>query len=336
MIVFKRDGRKVQFDKNKIKEAVLNAFEETDGERSKSAVKIADNIADHVVSLNKDLSVEEIQDIVEEKLMESNRKDVAKAYILYRDKRTRRREIRSEMMSIVREKVNASNVQNQNANVDEKSFGGRFGETASSILRMYALNELVSDRSRENHINNMVYIHDLDHYALGDHNCLSVPIDKLLANGFNTRQTDVRPAQSINTAFQLVAVLFQVQSLQQFGGVSATHIDWSMAPYVKKSFMKHYIVAYLKDNKEFLELDLMDMFSDTYTDDVGITRDRFDDWVDEHKGGFFDKTGLSESDFYIGSKVLNKKYAQSALYDTILETQQAAEGMYHNLNIWAA
>lgn len=58
-----------------------------------------------------------------------------------------------------------------------------------------------------------VYIQDLDHYAVGDHNCLSVPFDKLLANGFNTRQTDVRPAQSINTAFQLVAVIFQLQSL---------------------------------------------------------------------------------------------------------------------------
>lgn len=58
--------------------------------------------------------------------------------------------------------------------------------------------------------------------------------------GFNTRQTDVRPAQSINTAFQLVAVIFQLQSLQQFGGVSATHIDWTMVPYVRKSFRKHW------------------------------------------------------------------------------------------------
>ena len=72
-------------------------------------------------------------------------------------------------------------------------------------------------------------------------NCLSVPFDKLLAEGFNTRQTDVRPAQSVNTAFQLVAVIFQLQSLQQFGGVSATHLDWTMIPYVRKSFYKHYI-----------------------------------------------------------------------------------------------
>ena len=86
----------------------------------------------------------------------------------------------------------------------------------------------------------MIYIHDLDHYAVGSHNCLSIPFDDLLAKGFNTRQTDVRPAQSVSTAFQLVAVIFQLQSLQQFGGVSATHLDWTMVPYVRKSFRKHW------------------------------------------------------------------------------------------------
>ena len=75
---------------------------------------------------------------------------------------------------------------------------------------------------------------------MGSHNCLSIPFDHLLANGFNTRQTDVRPAGSVNTAFQLVAVIFQLQSLQQFGGVSATHLDWTMVPYVRKSFAKHF------------------------------------------------------------------------------------------------
>lgn len=68
--------------------------------------------------------------------------------------------------------------------------------------------------AKNNHLNNMIYIHDLDSYFVGSHNCLSIPFDDLLAKGFNTRQTDVRPANSINTAFQLVAVIFQLQSLQ--------------------------------------------------------------------------------------------------------------------------
>ena len=84
-------------------------------------------------------------------------------------------------------------------------------------------------------INNEIYIHDLNSYAIGSH------------NGFNTRQTDVRPAQSVSTAFQLVAVIFQLQSLQQFGGVSASHIDWTMIPYVRKSFRKH-----LKDGCRYI------------------------------------------------------------------------------------
>lgn len=81
---------------------------------------------------------------------------------------------------------------------------------------------------------------DLDSYEIGMHNCLSIPFDKLLKNGFITRQTDVRIANSINTASQLVAVIFQIQSLQQFGGVAATHIDWTMVPYVRKSFNNHF------------------------------------------------------------------------------------------------
>lgn len=89
---------------------------------------------------------------------------------------------------------------------------------------------------------------DLDSYSAGMHNCLSVPFDDLLKNGFKTRQTDVRPPSSVNTAMQLVAVLFQIQSLQQFGGVSATHIDWTMVPYIRKSFLKHFI-----DGLKFIE-----------------------------------------------------------------------------------
>ena len=102
--------------------------------------------------------------------------------------------------------------------------------------------------ARANHLNNEIYIHDLSAYAVGMHNCLGIPFDDLLAHGFNTRQTDVRPARSVNTAFQLMAVIFQLQSLQQFGGTSATHIDWTMVPYVRMSFWKHF-----KDGLEWFE-----------------------------------------------------------------------------------
>ena len=221
MTVIKRDGRKTKFDKDKIKVAVLKAFIDVDGEETTYAKDKARDIANYIESLDKDMSVEEIQDVVEEKLMASNRKDVARSYIIYRNNRTKIRERNTQLMKDVSEKLMATNVQNQNANIDEKSFGGRMGEANDAVMKKYALDYCMSDMARNNHLNNEIYIHDLNSYAVGMHNCLSVPFDKLLANGFNTRQTDVRPAQSVNTAFQLVAVIFQLQSLQQFGRFSA-------------------------------------------------------------------------------------------------------------------
>ena len=182
---------------------------------------------------------------------------------------------------------------------------------------------------------------DLDSYAAGMHNCLSIPFDDLLAKGFHTRQTDVRPANSINTAMQLVAVIFQLQSLQQFGGVSATHLDWTMEPYVKKSFFKHYIQRYLEDQKDFLDLDIEDMvFSDYDETIIGengkkdvISRNKFDDWCDEHRDEMLERLDLTKEDFYFDNKEkLNPVYYQSAKKNTLIELKQAVEGMYHNLN----
>ena len=303
MTVTKRDGRYVEFDKSKITNAVLKAFNEVDKEITVESERIASEIAGYieaVIEKHNHLSVEEIQDIVENRLMASERKDVARAYIIYRNDRTRAREKKSKLMNDVKEKLTASNVQNQNANVDEYSFGGRKGEVDSAIMKQYALDNCMSEMARNNHLNNLIYIHDLDSYAVGMHNCLTIPFDDLLANGFNTRQTDVRPANSVNTAFQLVAVLFQLQSLQQFGGVSASHLDWTMVPYVKKSFWKHF-----KDGFKYIE------------------KKDYPIWF-ESNGGFLS----IESDEY---KDYPQVY-QYALDMTIRETEQAVEGMYHNLN----
>jgi ribonucleoside-triphosphate reductase len=154
------------------------------------------------------LNVERIQDLVEDYLMRSERRDVARAYIRYRYRKEVARATSSTFFDAIGEKLTASNVQNQNANVDEYSFGGRIGEASGVMTRQYALDNLISPKHAKNHINNRIYIHDLDAYAVGMHNCLSIPFDDLLAKGFKTRQTPVRPAGSISTAFQLVAVIF--------------------------------------------------------------------------------------------------------------------------------
>lgn len=303
MKVLKRDGRSVEFDREKIKNAVMAAFNEIDGEVTQEAKNKASEITSYINNIEeKSISVEKIQDIVEEKLMASKRKDVARAYIIYRNDRTRVREQNTNLMKSIKEKLTASNVQNQNANIDEKSFGGRVGEASDTVLKQYALDNCMSEMSRNNHLNNEIYIHDLNSYAVGMHNCLSIPFDKLLANGFNTRQTDVRPAQSVSTAFQLVAVIFQLQSLQQFGGVAATHLDWTMIPYVRKSFYKHY-----KNGLKYINESLNPLYKE------------FTEKMD-------DTTPINEY-----TDVAPKAY-QYAMDMTEKEVYQAVEGLYHNLN----
>ena len=295
--VIKRGGRKVPFDRARIFNAIKAAMKHVDQENDILALKIALEIE----NIKENLSVEQIQNIVEKKLMDSEYKDVAKAYIIYRDGKAKIRAQQMEFDKIIGEKLTASNVQNQNANVDEHSFGGRKGEADAELTRRYALEHLVSDKARYNHENNIVYIHDLDSYAVGMHNCLTVPFDDLLKNGFNTRQTDVRPANSVNTAFQLLAVLFQLQSLQQFGGVSASHLDWTMVPYVRKSFIKHYNdgLKYIDGAAPFTK-ELQNKLLN-----VSIEHDHYKQ---------------------------NMRVWKYAMDKTNDEVNQAVEGMFHNLN----
>ncbi len=295
MNVTKRDGRVVEFDAHKVYCAIVKAFNSVYANNlTNDMMAYANKVAMDISHRNADMPVEEIQDLVVKRLMASKYKEVATAYIEYRHLHQMARSQYAELMDAVAEKLQAKDVKNQNANVDEHSFGGRIGEASSVVNRRYALEYLVSPMAKANHENNEVYIHDLDAYAVGSHNCLSIPFDQLLANGFNTRQTDVRPAQSINTAFQLVAVIFQLQSLQQFGGVSATHLDWTMVPYVRKSFYKHWC-----DGNKYI---CHGANNNLYTG----------------------KTPISE---YPDSEAY-----QYALDMTTKECYQAVEGMYHNLN----
>lgn len=313
MVVDKRDGRQQEFDQKKIVDAMVKAYEAERGEVDEEFKQFAEQVAESVEKLvkaswevkdHKVLSVEDIQDVIENKLMASRYKDVAKKYILYRNKRTRSREYNADFMKEVTRKLEANDVENQNANMDEHSFGGRRGGTESVLMKKYALDYLVSDIARKKHLDNEIYIHDLDHFASGDHNCLSVPIDDLLANGFKTRQTDMRPAGSISTAMHLLAVIFQCQSLEQFGGVSATHLDWSMVPYVRKSFYKHF-----KDGCRYI-----------LNQEIDFEKDNEDFNVVEE---------LISSPLYTDYDVSVYKYA---LDMTEKETRQAVEAMLHNLN----
>lgn len=315
MKVIKRDGAIVPFDIEKIIVAINKAFVEVDGAlyEEDTANDIAYEIGCKVANMKDCITVEEIQDLVEDYLMRSERRDVARAYIRYRYKKEVARNKKDDFIQAIREKLDASDIKNQNANVDEASFGGRTGEASSVVTKQLALDYLISPMARENHLNNEIYIHDLDSYYVGSHNCLSIPFDDLLANGFNTRQTDVRPAGSANTAFQLVAVIFQLQSLQQFGGVSSTHLDWTMVPYVRRSFYKHFLdgVKYCQKGQM---IGLMGVYEDFDLSDAKET------WI---------KTQASINDDVFIRNEMAYKYAMDM---TIKEVHQAAEGLFHNLN----
>ena len=308
MKVRKRDGRKINFDEKKIEGAIKLA-----SYNMKSDNKITDEQLKNVMSYIKKsldkkdsdfenetiIEVDEIHNLVEKALKLEN-KDVAKSYGDYRKNREIERFKNLEITKKMFEKLNASNVENQNANLDEFSFGGRKGEADSVLLKELALNYLISPKFAKNHNNNRIYIHDLDSYFVGMHNCLSLPIDDLLKKGMKTRQVFIRPANSLTTAMQLVAVAIQLQSLQQFGGVAVTHIDWTMIPYIRKSYFKYYNegLKFIKNKKE-----------------LKLTKDAI-----EH-------TSIDDKTVYKNKKVRN--FADEMIRK---EIHQSIEGLLHNLN----
>jgi len=326
MKVEKRDGAIQQYNFSKIESAVTKVFSAINEDVPEKFIEqLKEHFENIIAKKDEDfvMPIEQIQDILRDFLIKKNKVKAAEAFILYRKKREEIREEKSWMTKEITRTLSGKDVKNQNANLDEASFGGRIGEAARVVTKDYALKHCMSKTTRNNHENNISYVHDLDSYAVGMHNCDSIPFDKELRDGFNTRQTDVRGAKSINTATQLIAVIFQLQSLQQFGGVSSTHIDWTMVPYIRKSFQKHYIAEYIKESDEFYSLDLFN-----------LEYNELNKWVEKEIVNFFiDNPTLGDDDFTFANKdKFDPYYYQRAIYATRKEIYQGVEGLYHNLN----
>ena len=309
MNVIKRDGTVQEYNFMKIADAVSKAFASVSQEVPEKFLEQVKESVEKLIIKNNGAGtpIEDIQDTIQKELIKRNKYEVVESFINYRRKREEIREEKTELIKNVDVALKATNVKNQNANLDEASFGGRLGEAAGIVSKNAALKHMTKI-ARKNHEDNMIYVHDLDHYEIGDHNCLSIPFDRLLAEGFKTRQTDVRPAGSVNTAMQLIAVIFQLQSLQQFGGVGATHIDWTMVPYVRKSFIKHFKdgLKYVEEkNDETINYIVINILGKNKIEDIEITDDKY--------------------------KEYNKAW-KYAIDMTKKEIHQAVEGMYHNLN----
>ena len=301
MHVIKRDGTRVLFDPNKIVRAINKAMVSAYGSVYESDT--AEEIADLIGSRGVDMTVEQIQDLVEGYLMKSEYPEVAKSYIIYRDQRSKERTRRSKLVKAVMKRIDATAVENANANVDEKSFSGREKEASADIQKIIALDYTLSPEVAQAHKDMLLYQHDMEKTNIGEHNCLFVDFGKVFKDGFVTRNGDIRPPASYSTACQQYAVVFQCQSQVQFGGVGTVHADYDLAPFVAKSFRKH-MHNYL-------------------TDVEGQTDENADIILGQHGPIVMDNHKLREempAAFTYALKQLER------------EGTQASEAMYHNLN----
>ena len=301
MHVIKRDGTRVLFDPNKIVRAINKAMVSAYGSVYESDT--AEEIADLIGSRGVDMTVEQIQNLVEGYLMKSEYPEVAKSYIIYRDQRSKERTRRSKLVKAVMKRIEATAVENANANVDEKSFSGREKEASADIQKIIALDYTLSPEVAQAHKDMLLYQHDNEKTNIGEHNCLFVDFGKVFKDGFVTRNGDIRPPASYSTACQQYAVVYQCQSQVQFGGVGTVHADYDLAPFVAKSFRKH-MHNYL-------------------TDVEGQTDENADIILGQHGPIIMDNHKLRQempAAFTYALKQLER------------EGTQASEAMYHNLN----
>ena len=301
MHVIKRDGTRVLFNPDKIVRAINKAMVSAYGSVYESDT--AEEIADLIGSRGVDMTVEQIQDLVEGYLMKSEYPEVAKSYIIYRDQRSKERMRRSKLLTAVMRRTEATAIENANANVDEKSFSGREKEASADIQKMIALDYTLSHEVASAHKDMLLYQHDMEKTNIGEHNCLFVDFNKLFTDGFVTRNGDIRVPGSYSTACQQYAVVYQCQSQVQFGGVGTVHADYDLAPFVNKSFRKH-MRSYLTDVED-------------------QSKENAEIILGQHGPITMDNQELKES--------MPKAFSY-AMKQMEREGTQASEAMFHNLN----
>ena len=297
----KRDGRTVEFDKNKIKVAVLKAFADVDGEETSYAKDKAREIANYIESLDKDvMSVEEIQDLVENKLMASNRKDVARSYILYRYERNKLR--KSKTYAVFNSIVNAesNDITKENANMNAETPAGMMMKFASETTKAYTDDELISEEARDAIDNNYLHVHDKDYYPTKSLTCLQHPLDRILNNGFRAGHGSSRPAKRIETASIIGCISMETVQNEMHGGQAIPAFDYYLAPYVRRTYIEE-----VKKIMEFENTDYSFLFDEEINDYINMS--------------------LSE----LTGK---ERVKQHAINKTVARVHQSMEAFIHNMN----
>ncbi len=228
----KRDGRIVDFSKEKIARAIFKAANSVGGEDYETAEHLTEKVLAYLYrnNVNEAPDVETVQDAVEKILIETGHAKTAKAYILYRSKRTRIRETKSELMDVVKDILKETN--RENANIGN-SPSAKMLQIASAASKQYYLSNLIPKEMSKAHINGDVHIHDLDYYGK-TLNCLQIDLTKLLLNGFNTGYGYIRPPKRMLSAAAQSAIILQSNQNDMFGGQSFPHFDKTMGEVVRK------------------------------------------------------------------------------------------------------
>lgn len=295
--VEKRDGRIVDFDHNLIRMAVYKAMVECNDINKEVAVDIAIKVAHSCGKPT--MKVDEIQDIVEEQLMKSNMPKVARAYILYRNKRDKAR--RSSSNQIISDILAAkkNDITRENANMNADTPAGMMMKVASEKTKEYVGDYLLSNDVKEAVKNNVIHIHDMDYYPTKSLTCLQHPVDRLLSGGFRAGHGESRAAKRIETASILTCISMESIQNEMHGGQAIPAFDFYLAPFVRKTYIE-----------ELKKLEpLVGDLSQLYDADI-------QDYLHEDTGAL--------SGF--------EKYKQHAINMTVARVHQAMEAFIHNMN----
>ncbi|HYF82022.1 MAG TPA: anaerobic ribonucleoside-triphosphate reductase [Clostridia bacterium] len=228
----KRDGRVVDFTKEKITSAIFKAARQVGGEDYETAENLTERVISYLFKTNKEEipDVETVQDAVEKVLIETGHAKTAKTYILYRSKRTRIRDTKSELMDVVKDILVETS--RDNANVGN-SPSAKMLQIASAASKHYYLNNVIPEEMSKAHLAGDIHIHDLDYYGK-TLNCLQIDLTTLLEKGFNTGYGFIRPPKRIGSATAQAAIILQSNQNDMFGGQSFPHFDKSMAEVIRK------------------------------------------------------------------------------------------------------
>ncbi|MBR5844058.1 MAG: anaerobic ribonucleoside triphosphate reductase [Bacteroidaceae bacterium] len=320
--IIKRDGASEAFSIDKIKRAIEKAYRAGNINDESTINQVAERVMQNITTT--EVSVEQVQDLVEMELMRVN-PDIAKRYIIYREWRTKERDKRTSMKHVMDGivSVEKNDINLSNANMSSHTPAGQMMTFASEVTKDYAYKYLVGVRYARAHKNGDIHIHDLDYYPTKTTTCTQYDLDDIFSRGFHTKNGTVRPPQSILSYATLATIIFQTNQNEQHGGQSIPAFDHFMAAGVLKSFRKHLIdgISFLMELKGCEKAaDLKEAFATV------ITTIAENDAQSEAVLKVLQEQGVE-----ITMPELHKLWMHS-YESTRKDTHQAMEGLIHNLN----